>query len=254
MLEIFILALIQGITEFLPISSSSHLLIVSEFFNFDHDKKLEIDVSLHIGSFLAVITFFREDIVNFIKNKILFIRILIASIPIIIVGLALVQFDLINQFRNFKIIGWTTLIFGILLFISDKFKLEKEIQKDFSVKSSIVIGFFQVLSLIPGVSRSGIAITGARFLSFKRVDAVKISFLLSIPTLAAVSIFGIKNLIYSESFELSLSILLSIGFSYFFSFVTIKYFLKYIEKFNLNIFVFYRIVLGIFLIMISYKL
>jgi undecaprenyl-diphosphatase len=251
MIEIFILSLIQGITEFLPISSSSHLIIISEYLDFEN-QKLEIDVSLHIGSFIAVIVFFRSDIFNFIKNKDLFLKIIIGSIPVMVVGYLLVRFNLIDQIRNIKVIGWTTLVFGILLYISDKFDVQKEINSNFTLKSAIFIGFLQILSLIPGVSRSGIAITGARILNFKRYDAAKISFLLSIPTLAAVSLFGLNNLLQSQNFNFSFLILASIIFSFLFSFITIKYFLIYIKKFSLNIFVFYRIILGILILLFHY--
>jgi len=251
MIEIFILSLIQGVTEFLPISSSSHLIIFSEYLKINN-QNLEIDISLHIGSFLAVITFFREDILNFIKKKYLFFKIIIGSIPIMIVGYILVKLNLIDQLRNIKIIGWTTLIFGLLLFVSDKFAIEKEFESNFTFKSAIFIGFLQILSLVPGVSRSGITITGARILKFKRYDAAKISFLLSIPTLAAVSFFGLNNLIESKSFNFSFLMILSIIISFIFSFITIKYFLKYIKNFSLNIFVIYRIILGIFLLSVAY--
>ena len=110
MIEIIILSLIQGITEFLPISSSSHLIILSEYLEFNN-KNLEIDVSLHIGSFLAVIFFFRKDVLNFVQNKDLFLKILIGSLPVMIVGYLLVKFNFIDQIRNIKVIGWTTLIF-----------------------------------------------------------------------------------------------------------------------------------------------
>ena len=251
MIEIFILSLIQGVTEFLPISSSSHLIIFSEYLKINN-QNLEIDISLHIGSFLAVITFFREDILNFIKKKYLFFKIIIGSIPIMIVGYILVKLNLIDQLRNIKIIGWTTLIFGLLLFVSDKFAIEKEFESNFTFKSAIFIGFLQILSLVPGVSRSGITITGARILKFKRYDAAKISFLLSIPTLAAVSFFGLNNLIESKSFNFSFLMIFSIVASFIFSYITIKYFLKYIKNFSLNIFVIYRIVLGIILLSIAY--
>ena len=251
MIEIFILSLIQGVTEFLPISSSSHLIIFSENFKINN-QNLEIDISLHIGSFLAVITFFREDILNFIKKKYLFFKIIIGSIPIMIVGYILVKLNLIDQLRNIKIIGWTTLIFGLLLFVSDKFAIEKEFESNFTFKSAIFIGFLQILSLVPGVSRSGITITGARILKFKRYDAAKISFLLSIPTLAAVSFFGLNNLIESKSFNFSFLMIFSIVASFIFSYITIKYFLKYIKNFSLNIFVIYRIILGIILLLIAY--
>ena len=251
MIEIFILSLIQGITEFLPISSSSHLIIISEYLDFEN-QKLEIDVSLHIGSFFAVIVFFRSDIFNFIKNKDLFLKIIIGSIPVMVAGYLLVRFNLIDQIRNIKVIGWTTLVFGILLYISDKFDVQKEINSNFTLKSAIFIGFLQILSLIPGVSRSGITITGARILNFKRYDAAKISFLLSIPTLAAVSLFGLNNLVQSQNFNFSFLILASIIFSFLFSLITIKYFLIYIKKFSLNIFVFYRIILGVLILLFHY--
>ena len=251
MIEIIALSLIQGITEFLPISSSSHLIIVSEYLEFNN-KNLEIDVSLHIGSFLAVVVFFRKDIFNFVQNKDLFLKILIGSLPVMIVGYFLVKFNFIDQIRNIKVIGWTTLIFGILLYLSDRSNIQKKINSNFTLKSAVLIGLLQILSLIPGVSRSGITITGARALKFNRYDSAKISFLLSIPTLAAVSIFGLNNLVKSESFSFSFLIIISIIFSFLFSFITIKYFLKYIKTFSLNIFVIYRVFLGIGLLVLAY--
>ena len=251
MIEIFILSLIQGITEFLPVRSSSHLIIISKYLNFEN-KSLSIDVSLHIGSFLAVLFYFYKDIISFLKEKIFFLKILISSIPVMIIGFFLVETGIIEKLRNIKVIAFTTIIFGILLFVSDKCKLEKNINKNFSYKSALLIGFFQILSLIPGVSRSGIAITAARFMKFKRVDAGKISFLISIPILGAVSIFGFKNIIFSDNLDFSYLNLLSIFVSFFFSLFTIKYFLKYINKFSLNIFVFYRIFLGLLLLILAY--
>ena len=252
MIEIFFLSLIQGVTEFLPVSSSSHLILTSKYLNFDN-QSLSIDVSLHIGSFIAVLFYFKKDIRSFVDNKIIFFKILVSSLPVMIVGFILVETGLIEKIRNIKIIAFTTIIFGILLYVSDKFKLEKKIDKNFTYKSAIVIGLFQIFSLIPGVSRSGIAITAARLLNFKRVDAGKISFLISIPILGAVTIFGIKNLITSEDLYFSYINLFSIIISFLFSYITIKYFLIYINKFNLNIFVYYRILLGLILIILAYS-
>lgn len=251
MIEIFILSLIQGITEFLPVSSSSHLILVSKFLNFENES-LSIDVSLHVGSFMAVVVYFYKDILSFFKNKILFLKIFISSLPVMIFGFFLVESGMIEKIRNLKLIAWTTLTFGILLYISDKFKLVKNISKNFTYKSAIVIGFFQIFSLIPGVSRSGVAITAARFLNFKRLDAAKISFLLSIPILGAVSVFGIKNLILYEDAYLTKLNLISIILSFLSSLITIKYFLYYIKKFNLNVFVYYRTLLGLILLIIAY--
>ena len=137
-------------------------------------------------------------------------------------------------------------------FISDKFRLSKNIDENFKFKDAIIIGFFQVLSLIPGVSRSGITISAARILKFKRYDAAKISFLLSIPTLGAVSIFGLKNIIYTQNLGVTSLNFFAIIISYIFSFLTIKYFLEYLKKFSLNIFVIYRFILGIILLALSY--
>ena len=251
MIEILILSLVQGITEFLPISSSSHLILISDFLDFKN-QNLSIDVSLHIGSFIAVLLYFYKDILNFFDNKILFFKIFISSIPLMIIGFFLVETGFVEKIRNLKVIAWTTVIFGFLLFLSDKFKLEKNIEKNFTMKSAIFIGLFQVLSLIPGVSRSGIAITASRLLNFKRVDAAKISFLLSIPIMGAVSLFGLKNLILSENSYFTVSNLIAIFFSFLTSLITIKYFLIYIKKFNLNIFVYYRIFLGLLLLAIAY--
>ena len=251
MIEIIILSIIQGVTEFLPVSSSSHLIIISEYLNFEN-QSLSIDVSLHIGSFIAVITYFRKDIINFIKNKELFFKIFLSSMPVMLTGFLLVKFELIDQLRNLQVIGWTTIIFGILLYISDKFSIENKIDNNFTIKSAMIIGILQILSLIPGVSRSGITITAARILKFNRFDSAKISFLLSIPTLAAVSFFGLKNLVVSNNLDFSVLNLVSIFLSFVFSLITIKFFLNYIKNFNLNIFVIYRIILGIFLIIIAY--
>ena len=251
MIEIFILSLIQGITEFLPISSSSHLILISDKLNFKN-QALSIDVSLHIGSFFAVIFYFRKDVINFFENKILFFKVLISSIPVMVVGYFLIELKIIEQIRNIEVIAWTTTLFGILLYISDKFKINKSIENDLNYKSIFFIGLFQILSLVPGVSRSGIAITAARFLQFKRVDSARISFLLSIPILGAISIFGFKNLLVSEDMQFTQSNLFSIVISFFFSLLTIKFFLKYINKFSLNAFVYYRVLLGLLLLVFTY--
>lgn len=251
MIEILILSIIQGVTEFLPISSSSHLILISKYMSFNN-QSLSIDVSLHIGSFIAVIIYFYKDILNFFQNKTLFLKIFISSLPVMVIGFFLAETGMIEKFRNLEVIAWTTIIFGILLFLSDKFKLENNISENFTFKAAIFVGLFQVLSLVPGVSRSGIAITASRFLNFKRVDAAKISFLLSIPILGAVSIYGLKNLLLSENVYLTKLNLISIFLSFIFSYITIKFFLSYISKFNLNVFVYYRVFIGCTLLILAY--
>ena len=252
MIEVFLLSIIQGITEFIPVSSSSHLIIASEYLNFD-DRSLSIDVSLHIGSFLAVLTFFRKDIFNFLKNRILFLKIIISSMPIMLIGFFLVKFDLINNLRNIEVVGWTTIIFGIILYVSDKFDFHKKIEKDFSFKFAIIVGLVQIFSLVPGVSRSGIVISAARILKFDRYNSAKISFLLSIPTLAAVSFYGILSLYKSDSLIITQINIYSILLSFIFSYLTIVLFLNFLKKFDMFLFVIYRIIIGIILLFIAYS-
>ena len=167
-------------------------------------------------------------------------------------GYILVKYNLIDELRNIKIIAFTTLIFGVLLYISDKYKLQNNIENNFTFKSAIIIGIFQILSLIPGVSRSGITITAARLLNFNRLDSAKISFLLSIPTLGAVSIFGIKEIINSPNLDFSFLNFVAIFCSFLISLITIKFFLKFVKKFDLKYFVVYRITLGIVILIFAY--
>jgi len=249
--EILILAAIQGIFEFLPVSSFAHLVLVSKYYTFNNQNLL-IDLCLHLGSLIAIVFYFRKDLLNLIKNKTFLIKILIGTIPIITVGYILYQTGLIDQLRNLKLIGWMSLIFGILLYISDRVKITKKIDTSFTNKSAIFIGMFQILALIPGVSRSGITITSGRFLGFSRFDSAKISFFLSIPTLAAASIIGIFNIYREGSTELNFLAIIAVIFSFIFSYMTITLFFNFIKKFSLSIFIIYRILLSLLLLFIVY--
>jgi len=241
--EILILAAIQGISEYLPVSSAAHLVLVSKYYAFTNQNLL-IDICLHLGSLIAIIFYFRKDLFNFIKNKNFLIKIVIGTIPIIPAGYILYQTGLIDKLRNLEVIGWTSLIFGILLYVSDKSKISKTIESDFTHKSAIFIGLFQVLSLIPGVSRSGITITSGRLLGFDRFNSAKISFLLSIPTLAAASVLGIYNISKEGSTELNFLAIIAVIFSFIFSYITVALFLNFVKKFSLNIFIVYRLILS----------
>ena len=249
-IEILILSAVQGISEFLPISSSAHLILVSNFYDLKTGSLL-IDISLHLGSLVAIIFYFRKDLLDLKKNKKLLQLIVLGSIPLIIFGYALYSTELIYLLRNLKVIAWTTLIFGIILFFADQQKFDKNISSNLNIKSIIFIGLFQILALIPGVSRAGIALTAARFLKFNRVDSTKISFLLSIPALTGASFLGLKNAI-NQPLEINYLIIVSIVLSFLFSYITVKFFLNYINKFSLNIFVIYRIFIAAILFLILY--
>ena len=249
-IEILILSAIQGISEFLPISSSAHLILISNFYDFKTSSLL-IDISLHLGSLFAIMFYFKKDLFDLKNNKRLLGLIMVGSIPLMIFGYILHSSDLIYFVRNVEIIAWTTLFFGFILYFSDQSKTKKNISKNLNLKSIIFIGIFQILALIPGVSRAGITITAARFLNYNRVDSTKISFLLSIPALIGASSLGITDA-FKETLEISYLSIIAIVLSFLFSFITVKYFLKYVNNFSLNIFVIYRVFLGIILLLIIY--
>ena len=250
LIEIIILSAIQGITEFLPISSSAHLIIISSLYEINSSSLL-IDIGLHLGSLLAIVFFFRKDLFDLKNNRKLLSLIIIGSMPLIVFGYILHTAELIHHLRNIKLIAWTTLFFGVILYFADQRKINQTISTNLDTKSIIFIGLFQILALIPGVSRAGITLTAARFLKFNRVDSGKISFLLSIPALAGASFLGIKDAL-NETIEINYIILIAVILSFSFSYLTVNFFLSYLNKFSLNIFVVYRIIISLILFTIIY--
>ena len=249
-IEVLILSAIQGISEFLPISSSAHLILVSSLYEFKSNSLL-IDISLHLGSLFAIIYFFREELLDIKNNKRILSLIVLGSVPLFVVGYILYSTGIIYNLRNIKIIAWTTLVFGILLYIADKSRFDKKISTNLNFQTIFFISFFQVLSLIPGVSRAGITITAARILKFNRLDSSKISFLLSIPALLGASLIGFKDL-FNQSVNFNYLVIFAIISSFIFSFLTVKFFLIYINKFSMNVFVIYRIIIALILFSIIY--
>ena len=249
-IEVLILSAIQGISEFLPISSSAHLIVVSTLYEFKSSSLL-IDISLHLGSLIAIIYFFKDELFDIRKNKRILNLIVLGSIPLIIVGYILYSTGIIYELRNIKIIAWTTLIFGVVLFVADRNRFDKKISTNLNLQSILFISLFQILSLVPGVSRAGITITAARILKFNRLDSSKISFLLSIPALGGASFLGLKD-IFDQSVELNYLVIIAVISSFIFSFMTVKFFLIYINKFSMNAFVIYRILIALILFAIIY--
>ena len=250
-IEILILSLIQGLSEFIPVSSAAHLILISKYYAFSNQNLL-IDICLHLGSLMAIILYFRKELFNLVKNKLFLTKILIGTIPIIPCGYILFQTGAMNQIRSLEIIAWMSLVFGILLYIGDKSKITKKIDLNFTKKSAVFIGLFQILALIPGVSRSGITITAARILGFDRFDSAKISFFLAIPTLSAASFLGMYKIYKVGSEELNFLAIIAVIFSFIFSYLSIGLFLNFIKKFSLNVFIIYRLILSLFLLYIVY--
>ena len=250
-IEITILSLIQGISEFLPISSSAHLIIFSTLYEFNSSSLL-IDISLHLGSLFAIIFFFRRELLDLKNNQKLLTLMIFGSLPLIITGYILYATGIIYSFRNIELIAWTTLFFGIVLYFADKRKFDKKISTNLNLKIILYIGFFQILALVPGVSRAGITMTAARIFRFNRFDSGKISFLLSIPALLGASALSLKDSL-EKNLEFSYLIIIATILSFLFSYFTVRFFLNYINKFSLNIFVLYRIIIAIILFILIYS-
>ena len=262
--HIFFIAIIQGITEFLPISSSAHLIIIPYIMKVS-DQGVLIDISAHLGSLLALIIFFKKESVILFKGLVQFfslklqkeeffllLKIIIATIPICLFGLIFKIYRLDIIVRSIELIGWTMIIFGILLFYADKLGKEKKSLKNLSFKESLFIGFFQALALVPGVSRSGISITGFRIFGYNKYEAIKISLIMSIPTIL-LSAFFISPEILEEKKISIIEILIPFILSFITAFVTLKLMVKYIYVFGFTPYIIYRIFLGLILLFLAYS-
>ncbi|TDF38388.1 undecaprenyl-diphosphate phosphatase [Alteromonadaceae bacterium M269] len=253
--EILILAIIQGITEFLPISSSAHLILPSALLGWDN-QGLAFDVAVHLGSLLAVVIYFREDIGRMLvawlskgfsqqqtNDSRLAWSVIVATIPVIIVGYLLK--DTIEVYaRSALVIAITTIGFGLLLWYADsKAKLVNSLDK-ITWKSALVIGLAQIAALIPGTSRSGITMTAGLMLGFDRESAARFSFLLSIPTILGAGVFATADLVSSDVAVDWISMGLGVGLSFVSAYACIYLFLAWISRLGMLPFVIYRLLLG----------
>ena len=254
---LIILSIIQGITEFLPISSSAHLILFP-FFNENAYQGRSFDVCLHFGCLLAVLYYLKQDLIFYMKNlffkknkslSIMFIKlIIIGTIPVIFFG-AFINLIKLNFYNAIFLIGWTTFLFGILLGLSDFKKITK---KEINLKDAFLIGIFQALAVIPGVSRSGAVITAGRFLGYSRFNSSKFSLFLSIPVIISATIFELVKLFINGEFIFIEEYLIGMLLTFIVALATIKLFMNYIEKISLRIFVVYRIFLGLFILLFVY--
>ena len=263
-IHILLLSILQGLTEFLPVSSSGHLILFSKFTTFP-DQGLALDVAVHVGSIIAVMIYFSETIWQVIRGMIkskflpdmknqgnrLFWLIFVATLPAIVVGLLLKEHGM-EEFRSTKLIGWTILSFGILLYIADKLGMTIRKVEHLGFLDAILIGCAQCLALIPGTSRSGITITTGRFLGMERKEAAKFSMLLSIPT-----IFGAGCLVGYELFQAGdmgtiIEAFDGITYSFIASILAIYIMMWWLKNFTFLPFVLYRIALGGYLLLESY--
>ena len=261
-LQIVVLAIVQGLTEFLPVSSSGHLILVPQLTGWP-DQGLALDVAAHVGTLLAVLIYFWRDIVRMTLGLVQFLSgkrdpwammafyLLIGTIPALIVGY-LVDRYAGTGLRSMELIGWTFIVFGIVLYVSDKIGLTVRRLEHIRLGHAFVIGLAQAVAFIPGVSRSGITMVAARLMGFERAEAARFSFLLSIPAISAGGIWKGWQLVETGSTEALLNAVWVCGLSAVAGFLAIAFLMSWLKRSTFTPFVIYRLLFGGFLLYLVY--
>ena len=261
LVQIIILALIQGLTEFLPVSSSAHLILVPKFFQWS-SQGLVMDVAVHVGTLGAIFVYFWRDIMKMLKNvphflqgnwetsgskEILFL--MTGTIPAIIFGFILSEIG-VAKLHSLGIIGLTSIFYGLLLYGVDKKMPVQRILGEMTCKDAFKIGIAQALALIPGTIRSGACMTMSRYLGFTRLESAKFSFLLSIPAIIAAATLTSYKAIKKNQVDVFADAALGAAFSLIAGLMAIHFMMRWLKKFNFTPFVLYRVGLGAFLIIL----
>ncbi|MFK8012249.1 MAG: undecaprenyl-diphosphate phosphatase [Marinicellaceae bacterium] len=243
-----VLAIVQGITEYLPISSSAHLILISKIMQWP-DQGLIMDIAAHGGSLLAVLWYFKEEILKLFKGKNwpLFFQLSLASIPLAIVGYTFAN-SIEVYLRTPIVIALSSTVFGILLYYSDRIQKRKPNKNKITIKTAFIIGLAQVFALIPGASRSGVTMTAAMSMGFDRTKAARFSFLLAIPALLMTTSYGFLKLVQEPSDYNLLGVITVLIVSFLASLLSIKLFLNLINRISMAAFMWYRILLGLLII------
>ncbi len=263
--HLILVALIQGLTEFLPVSSSGHLVLLPAVTGLDDQGQI-IDVAVHVGTLFAVILYFWEDvkvaasgIPRLLKGKVdtqgawLALCLAIATIPVIFIGLILVVTGLNDMLRSVAVIGWTMLIFGLVLYWADQRSTDTKTAPTWSLKDAAILGLWQALALIPGTSRSGATISGARALGYKREDAAKLAMLMSIPTIiASGAILGLEVATTANA-ALAKDGLIAAVLSFFAALAALSLMMRLLKTVSFTPYVIYRVILGIVLLVYAYS-
>ena len=264
LLQLVLVAVIQGITEFLPISSSGHLILLPQLTGME-DQGLVIDVAVHVGTLFAVIIYFWSDVKSalfgvgrLLRGRMdtpgarLAFNLIVATIPVIIAGFLLKMTGLDEAMRSIAVIGWTMLIFGLVLYWADQTRSETLREERWDTRHAIIMGLWQVLALIPGTSRSGITITGARWLGYERHAAAKIAMLMSIPTIAASGILLAGDVIAAGDIGLARDGLIAAGFAFVSALAALAIMMRLLLSVSFTPYVIYRVILGAILLFIAY--
>ena len=256
-LQYFLIGIIQGITEFLPISSSGHLVLFAKLTNRD-DQGLFTDIAVHFGTLIAVILYLRKDIYYLVStifkfkifdDQIIF-KIVLSTLPAIFLGYFI--YDYVSlYFRSIQLIAISSIVFAIILYFADKINIQAKSWQNITYTEALLIGLFQVLAFIPGASRAGVTITAARFLGYDRINATRFSMLLSIPiilasmTLSLINVFNKDQAVVNFYNSFSAALVAFIA-----ALLSIIFLMRFIKQANFNIFIIYRIIIGIILLIV----
>ena len=261
LIQIIVLSLIQGLTEFLPVSSSAHLILGSKVFSWP-DQGLVFDVATHLGTLLAVLVYFRNDLREMLTSwfvagkgnedaRKLGLILVVASIPAIVAG-GLLHAWVESSLRDVRVVAVSTIGFGLLLWWADARFAHKKQLAEINLKSGLLIGLAQMLALVPGTSRSGITITMGRMLGFNADSAARFSFLLSIPIIAAAGTYGVLRMLVNDASIDWLQFGLAVLLSALAGWLCIAAFLALLQRVGLFPFVIYRLALGVALLWITF--
>ncbi len=263
--HLILVAIIQGVTEFLPVSSSGHLILLPSLTGAD-DQGLAIDVAVHVGTLGAVVLYFWSDVKQalagvpeILRGRIetprarLAMGLAIATIPTVIVGAILYLTGLQQALRSVAVIGWAMLGFGLLLYWMDQNGSQTKAASGWGPKDAMIMGLWQVLALIPGTSRSGITITGARQLGYAREDAARIAMLMSIPTIIASGVLLSVDVIREADTQLAMDGAIAAAFAFFSALLALNLMMRLLRSVSFTPYVIYRVILGAILLVIAYS-
>ncbi|MCY4301262.1 MAG: undecaprenyl-diphosphate phosphatase [Aestuariivita sp.] len=265
LLHLVVLAVVQGLTEFLPVSSSGHLILVSEIAG-AQSQGLVIDVAVHVGTLGAVILYFWSDVRNILAGIGRLVRgrvdtsgafmalcLGIATVPIILVGFVLHVMGWIEYLRSVTLIGWTMLIFGIVLYWTDRAGTQTRTVEGWRLRDAAIMGVWQVVALIPGTSRSGIVISAARHLGYTRRDAARLAMLMSIPTILSSGVLLSVDLTIEQNLQMAYDAALAAFLAFLAALLSLGIMMRLLQYFSYTPYVVYRMVLGVVLLMMAYS-
>ncbi len=262
--HLFILAAIQGLTEFLPVSSSAHLILLPQLTGMQ-DQGLVIDISVHVGTLGAVVLYFWKDVRTVLSGVIDILRgrftttgarlallFALATVPVMLAGLLLNMTGLDESMRSIKVIGWAMLVFGLVLYWFDQYGPTHKTATDWSLRDAVILGLWQAVALIPGTSRSGITITGARALGYTRQDGARISMLMSIPTIFASGILLGAEVAATADWQAAKDGAIAAALAFFTALLALTLMMRLLRSVSFTPYVVYRVLLGAILLWIAY--